>query len=65
MNLDLLSFVLGVVAIGIPAAIVLVHKLSKIEEKTNNLEKSVDRLKDGDIYVRKAVAELQGILRIK
>ena len=63
--MDLLSFFMGMVAIGVPAAIVLVYKLGKIEEKTNNLEKSVDELKDGDIYVRKTVAELQGILKIK
>lgn len=55
MNLDLLSFLLGVVAIGIPAAIVLVYKLGRLEEKTNNLEKSVDGLKEGDIYVRKMI----------
>ena len=63
--MDLLSFLVGMVAAGVPSAIVLVYKLGKLEEKTHHLEKSVDGLKDGDIYVRKTVAELQERLRIK
>ena len=61
----LLSFFVGLLAAGIPAAIVLVSRISRLEEKTNNLEKSVDRLKDGDVYVRKMVDVLKERLRIK